>query len=46
MSERERESGGPAQEDSGTMTVMVFCSEYTFDRCFFFFSDQKYVSFS
>lgn len=27
------------------MTVMFFCSEYTFDRCFFFFSDQKYVSF-
>lgn len=26
---------GPAQENSGTMTVMVFCSEYTFDRFFF-----------
>lgn len=31
----ERASGGPAQENSGTMTVMVFCSEYTFDRIFF-----------
>lgn len=39
----ERASGGPAQENSGTMTVMVFCSEYTFDR--FFSSSQIKICF-